>query len=220
MTGPTSPEPHGSVSLGSSGSQGPRRPRRGSILRDLAPAIAGLLLLTALGIGAVLLGSDDGDEPKRKAAATQTQPATTETAPPPETAAETAPEEESEAEKPESRRREVRVPLRRVRGGMRGRGVVAVRRTGRRQVQLTVTARIRRAVLEVRLVRRPGRSKLLLEALEGPATVTKRVPRVSLRRYRTIVVVARRVGGRRSGQRVPSLAVRTARITRRLGRAG
>ena len=197
-------------------------------MRDLLPAIVGLLLLVALGIGALLLGGDE--DPKRtsaKAKTTATAPAATTEASPPEQAA-AAPAEEPEAAtatapkreaEPEKRgKRTVRVPFRRLRGGLRGRATVTVRRTRPGHGTMTITARVPRAKLDVHLVRRRGASKPLLSALSGPATVTRRIPLSTFRRYRSIDVLARRLPARRGRGRVRSLRVRTARIMRRLAR--
>ena len=219
MTGPTDPrQPAGSTSMGGGGTQRPQRaPKRRGWVRDALPAILGLLLLVVLGIGALLIGDGGGDDPKKRTAAATVQTSTTETATT-ETESPATTAEEPEAEKPKPRKRQVRVRFRRLRGGLRGRGTVTVRRTRPGGGMMTVTARVPNSRFEVHLVRRRGPSKVLLTAIGGPATVTRRIPFSTFRRYRSIDVLARRLPERRGRGRVRSLRVPSARITRRLAR--
>lgn len=232
MSVPPPREPAGSRSIGG---LGPQRPRKHGWVRDMLPAILGLLLLVALGVGALLLGSDE--EPKRSTAkaettaaapAATTETATTETTPPEQAAAppadapEAAPKRDAEpkpdAEPRQRGKRTVRVRFRRLRGGLRGRATVTVRRTRPGHGTMTITARVPRSTFDVRLVKRRGAAKPLLSARGGPATVTRRIPLSTFRRYRSIDVLARRLPARRGRGRVSSLRVRTARIARRFDR--
>ena len=227
MSVPPPREPAGSRSIGG---PGPRRPRKHGWVRDMLPAILGLLLLVALGVGALLLGGDE--EPKRASATAKTTAAapaaTTETTPPEQAAAppadepEAAPKRDAEpkpdAEPKQRGKRTVRVRFRRLRGGLRGRATVTVRRTRPGHGTMTITARVPRSTFDVRLIKRRGAAKPLLSARGGPATVTRRIPLSTFRRYRSIDVLARRLPARRGRGRVSSLRVRTARIARRFDR--
>ena len=197
-------------------SMGPRRSRRrGRLLERLG---LGLLALAMVLAAAAALGAFDDlfgdDDPRPVAKRSEPAPATTEEAP--ATTQETLPEEPESAER-DSRREPVAVPFRRVGGGLGGRGTVQVRRTGG-TVEMKVTARVPRSLFEIHLVKRRGRSKVLGSARDAPLTITKRVGRATLRRYRTIDVLARRLPARRGRGRERSLRVRTARLTRRLDR--
>jgi hypothetical protein len=179
-------------------------------------ALAAATALAGLGIGAALWSGDDDAEPRRADTVTVTRPSR----PPRPRPARPAPEAETETEPaPADEAGSVRLDLRRVPGGRRGEGEVALTPQDAGTAILDLTATVPKAQFSAYLVKKGRLRKLLASARDGRLTYKKAVAIKPLTtRYDGIVVVAERLPAGRRTRPVRSLRIGTKPLVRRLAR--